>query len=453
MSISDKILGTIADIALDAVRERFQNTRAERQARAKLMAYLARQQHYNLNCSSAEEIDFQGLAEYIRYDLTNDVEKRIFGTRKEREVARQTIADKAAYYAQAKTGLSEKRARHLAVTAVDILRNFYRNNTDKDLLLVANEIEDTVITEMTAQHQLTNRIIESIDKKVESNNLLSIDKNLMLADNGQLNLVEKNICGFFAALSTKHSLSPYYGFTLDGPTRLKSTPLRPDAIKLYPPHLEFTATSFKLGGVPVTRLDSSLFSRAYRSQSPIEFDVVAAKKYLGDTLDPLQYEAEQFSGVHMVVKPPAFPQAFPCSVIVDEETIVNYLLLRTKRIEDDGTTVLSNDEQINFNFRVTLMLNTKTSNLSFTITPDNPSNVDSLKYRQFLQKAMSAKSIALKSLNDNTIFISSKSNLTPHNFEKLAIEIEFLKKLITIENYFHVTFSNFAPRFGCGSSH
>ncbi|MBP3479473.1 MAG: hypothetical protein J6K03_08340 [Oscillospiraceae bacterium] len=260
----------------------------------------------------------------------------------------------------------------------------------------------------------------------------------MLVDEGKLDVVEKNLSAFFAALSSEHDLIPYYGFAMEGQTRLKSIPLRPDAVELYPPHLEVTATAFKMGGTPIQRIDSNTFYRAYRSQSPIEFDVVTAKKYLGDILDPIQNEAEGLSGSHMVMNPPAFPVAFPCSVIVDGETIIDYLLLRTKRIEDDGTVIVTNDEQKNFNFKVTLMVNAETTSLNLMVTPVNPSNTESLHYRLFLKKAVSAKNIALKSLRHNAIIISSKANLLPHDWEKLDTEIEFLQRVVAIENYFQI---------------
>lgn len=441
MAVTDTILGFIADIGLDAAKGRYKITLDKLQARAELTDYLARQQKYMFDCSLNEEIDFEGLAEYIRYNLMDDVQNRLFGTKKERGIARQAIADKAAYYAQAKTGLSIERARYLAVAAVDILKNFYRSKTERDLLFVAAEVEDTIISEMTDQHKEICGRIDALDKKVEGSSLLSIDRNLTLANDGRLDVVEKNLSGFFSALNSNHDLRPYYGFAMDGQTRLKSIPLRPDAVEFYPPRLEVTATSFKLGGVPVQRVDSNTFSRAYRSQSLIEFDVAAAKKYLGDIPDPIQHEAERLPGAHMVMKPPSFPEAFPCSVIVDGETIVDYLLLRTKRIEDDGTAIVTNDEQENFNFKVTLMVNATTTNLNLTVTPVNPSNVESLKYRQFLKRAMYAKNLSLKSLKQNTIIISSKANLMPHDCEKLDIEIEFLQRVVVIENYFHVAFN------------
>lgn len=269
------------------------------------MDYLARQQKYKFDCSLDEEIDFEGLLKYIHDNLMVDVKNRLFGTRKEREVARQTIADKAAYYAQAKTKLSTAKARNLAFTAVDILRSFFRNKAERDLLFVAAEVEDTIISEMTEQHNGIMEKIVALEKKVEDSSLLSINKSQRLVDEGNVNIVEKNLSAFFATLSLDHKLKPYYGFAMDGQTQLKSIPLRPDAIELYPPHIEVTATSFKMRGVPLQRVDSSTFYHAYRSQSPIEFDVVAARKYLGDMLDPIQHEAEKLSGVHMVMTPPS----------------------------------------------------------------------------------------------------------------------------------------------------
>lgn len=46
---------------------------------------------YNINCPLEEEIDFEGLAGYICGDLMDDVKLRLFGTKKERGAARQTI--------------------------------------------------------------------------------------------------------------------------------------------------------------------------------------------------------------------------------------------------------------------------------------------------------------------------------------------------------------------------
>lgn len=439
MAITEKVIGVIADIGIDVAKEHFENKRLEAKAKEKLSEYLTRQEKYNFDCSLEEEIDFEGLAEYIHNDLIDDVKIRLFGRKQERGIAREAIADKAACYAQAKTKLSKERAKHLAVTAVDILRGFFRSKIDYSTLFAAAEIEDTVIDEMSEQHKKQDHKIDDLAKSVQDNSLLSIDKNVSLANSGEIDAVEKNAAAFFAGLGTTHVLTPYYGFTMDGVSYLKSIPLRPDAVELYPPHFEVTATAFKMGGILLPNVDASTFTRAYRTQSPIEFDVTTAQKYLGNVLDPIQHEAENLTGTHVVLKPPAFPPAFPCSVLIDGATAVEYLLLRTKRIEEDGTVIITNDEQNNFSFMVTLAANATTKNLSLAVTPNFPSNADSLNYRRFLKKAISAKHVELKSLDQNAVFISSKANLVPHGCEKLDVEIEFLEKIVAIETHYHIT--------------
>ena len=88
---------------------------------------------------------------------------------------------------------------------------------------------------------------------------------------------------------------------------------------------------------------------------------------------------------------------------------------------------------------VTLEVNTSMARLNLSITPNSPSNVDALNYRHFLKKATSANSIELKDLENNATFISAKVNLVPHNFENLDCEIEFLEKIVAIENHFHIS--------------
>ncbi len=50
-----------------------------------------------------------------------------------------------------------------------------------------------------------------------------------------------------------------------------------------------------------------------------------------------------------------FHRLFPCSIKVGGKTYFEYVLLRTKEILDDGTYIVTNDEQrnakVNFEFR------------------------------------------------------------------------------------------------------
>ena len=83
-------------------------------------------------------------------------------------------------------------------------------------------------------------------------------------------------------------------------------------------------------------------------------------------------------------------------------------------------------------------MNIRTNMLNLTVTPVNPSNTASLKYRRFLKKAMSACNISLKSLQQNEIIVSSKISLTLQDCERIDDEIEFLQKVVAIEEQFHI---------------
>ena len=438
MDVMGTCLSYIADIGVAAAKKQFNIKLDEKKARAALSNYMERQRKYNLNCSKDEEIDFEGLSKYICDELLDDVTIRLFGEKSEREAARQTIADRAALYAQANTKLSQKRARQLTFEAVDILSRYFRGNVPKELLLVAAEIEDVITSEMTEQHVEQTSKIDALSDKIDEGFLLSTDKNLALISEGKLEQVEKNFSTAFAAISSAHVLAPYYGFTMDGTKHFKSVPQCADATILYPPHFEIIGKEFRMEEQELSIIDANTFSRAYQSQIPIEFTVETAQKYLGDTLDPAQHEAEELNGKHIVIRPPAFPEAFPCSVIVDDESVIDYLLLRAKRIEDDGTAIFTNEEQENFSFNVMLAMNIASNTLNLTIAPMNPSNAASLRYRRFIKKAMAARNIALKSLQQNEVIVSSKINLTLQNCEQIDDEIEFLQKIVTIEDYFHI---------------
>lgn len=439
MAVTEKALGLIADIGIAAAKGYLKLRYDEVQAKKMLVDYLTRQEKYNIDCTLEEEIDFEGLAAYIRGSLMDDVQLRLFGTRQERGIARQTIADKAANYAHAETKLSEDRAKHLATTAVEMLRYFYRNHAERGLLYVAAEIEDTIISEVTNQGKEISDKVDALAQEVHDTSLLSIDRNVSLLTAGETDKIEKNLSTLFAGLSENHRLAPYYGFSTTDDLKLKSVPLLPNAEQLYPPHFEITAKAFTMNGTQLPNIDSNALARSYRSQSPIEFDVIAAKKYLGDVLDPFQHEAEKLAGSHVILKPPSFPKAFPCSVLIDGKTEVGYLLLRTKSIKEDGTFIITNDEQNNFKFRVVLEINTSTTTVNVSITPNGPSNAEFLSYKRFLRKAMLTKQIELKALEQNVILISSRNSLAPHDCKDIDGEIEFLEKIVVIEEYFHVT--------------
>lgn len=236
-----------------------------------------------------------------------------------------------------------------------------------------------------------------------------------------------------------HTLPHDFRFDRNERGQLISVPINDDALKRYPPRFVFSAKSVKMGDVVLTKIDDQILSQAYRHQIPISFDAVAVKKYLGEILDPSQAEAEDMAGTHVILNPPQFKKAFPCNVSIDGNVAVEYLLLRTKEILDDGTIVITNDEQKNFNFKVRMLIDFASNHFSFSVTPTEPTNYECLRYRIFLKKASVAERITVKSLAENMELFTT-GNLTPVDFDKLNNEIEFLEKVVVIERFFDVSF-------------
>lgn len=80
----------VAGLGLEAAKDRFKKKLDENRIRAALSEYVERQRKYNLLCSLAEEIDFQGLIEYISDNLLDVVNVRLFDPNKKREYKPET---------------------------------------------------------------------------------------------------------------------------------------------------------------------------------------------------------------------------------------------------------------------------------------------------------------------------------------------------------------------------
>lgn len=68
----------VAGLGLDAVKERGHDKLDEQKLRTELVNYIERQRKYNEMCTMANEIDFQGLVNYIQNNLLEQAGVRIF---------------------------------------------------------------------------------------------------------------------------------------------------------------------------------------------------------------------------------------------------------------------------------------------------------------------------------------------------------------------------------------
>lgn len=432
------VVDYLSNIGLEVVRDRIKDSAMETAARNRLREYLARQNKINKVCTREEEIDFEGLAKYILEDLIEDVKIRLFGGIAERARARDTILKKAISYAQSNTNLSNKRVQKIVKESVAILQGYYRSKVNRELLFVAAQIEDTISMRIDAAEQEISTRIDQVDSKVGAANLLSLDTNVALARAGNLAQVENDFSSALKAISSTHKLFPYYGYRMEGQDSLVSIPLTADAATMYPPRFNVTASSVRLGDTVINRIDDDVLSKSYRHQLPISMDVVTAKKYLGDVLDPSQKEAEEMTGAHVVMTPPPFPPAFPCSFSVNGVTYFDYVLLRTKEILDDGTVIISNEEQVNHPFDISMSYHHQSKQFSFSVHLRSPSNGELLKYYRFISSMACGGEMQIKALSQNEVIL--KGPATTADNTDYSFEIHFLEMVVEIEEAFDCSF-------------
>ena len=180
---------------------------------------------------------------------------------------------------------------------------------------------------------------------IRNNTVLSLDNSLNQIAVGNINDVENNLGSYMNAISSKHTLFPNFGFRMTKENKITSVALTEDAKIKYPEKFQITASNVKIGNRPITDTSSDILEQAYRHQLPIYLEVKNAQKYLGDSLDPIQREAEEMVGTTAIMRPPEFPKAFPCCVKIGEEIVAPYILLRLKEILDNEIRVITNDEQ------------------------------------------------------------------------------------------------------------
>ena len=433
-------------LCTDTITSKIKSSAEQQKINEKLEAYLSRKLKDNWFCTREEEIDFEGLANYIRGDLLADVEIRLFGKKQqERELARKRILEKAAIYASANTTLSRQRAQKMVSDVVEILNNLWHTKVPKELRMMSGEIVDEICLHQTEQ---TERVLSNLDhaqdsimQKIEGTSCLSAESNLLLMKNGQSEEAVKRMTAGLQALSATHPNPDFrIGFRTVGLNpEMYSIPISKEVAERYPPKLELTVTA-TLGGKPVSNLNSQNLNYSYRHQLPFVLNIISAKKYLGAYEDPFQFEAEREKGKKYALHPPAFPPAFPCSLIGDDKPILEYMLLRTKEILDDGTIIVTNEEQKNAAFRIAFRLHVPNNLFSFEFKPLTHTNKERLSMAQAFQAMSESSVIKLRLLDVGEDLACGK--LPPDFLEghqTLSEDVAIFKNIVDVEQYFENT--------------
>ena len=403
-----KVIDYVVSLGLEAVKDRIQTKHESRQVCDRLKAFILRQKKINWNCTREEEIDFGGLIEYIRTNFLEDVQMRLFGNKKERGIARNTIINSAISYSQTHTTLSRERAIWITEKAIDILHEFYKGKVNRELKFIAAQIEETV-AEVTAEQTKDiiqavksneEHVIGTLSDKLDNMGSMSFEKNMQRMRNEDIGQVEDTVSNFFNALGSTHILFPNYTYEYESKNRqFYSKPLSREALEKYPPRIVCTGT-IQMDGKYLNKFDDNTIDYANRHQLPITLNVVTAKKLLGEIDDPIQHEAENLIGESLTIPPKPFPPASPCSISLNGDVIFDYILLSTEEILDDGTVVMSNQKQKNCPFKIKMYANMKLGEMKYSFNTVEPTNEELL---QFL---------------------------------RIESEVDFLEKIVTIERYY-----------------
>lgn len=446
-----KIVDYIVSLGFDVVKDKVNSEIEAKQVRDRLKKFIENQQKINLKCTREEEIDFDGVANYIQTELLEDVQKRLFGNKTERGVARMEIIDKVISFSQAHTSFSRQRAIMITETAIDILRDFYKKKINREFKFIAAQIEDEfnmVISEQTNEItqlvQTSNEhVIETLSNKLESIGGMSIEKNMQLVRDGEIGKVENSVSNFLDAVKGMHELFPDYCYEYRSEIRqFYSKPVTKDAFNKYPPHIYCTGT-IQINGEEFKRLDANTIDYANRHQLPITLNVVSAKKLLGEMEDPVQHEADNLIGESITIPPKPFPPAYPCSISFDGNVMFDYILFRTKEILDDGTCIISNEEQENCPYIIKMFANIKTGKTLYSLEISEATNEELLYYLKVLERAVHSQSISIKVLSLGEELATGQLGNVDYKcgLDKIKTEIDFLEKIVTIERYFKDTIS------------
>ena len=446
-------MGLIKDyvftLGLDLIKEYCIDKRQASILQNRLDQYLEKECHFNFNCTLDEEYDFQAVASYLSSELHGQIYRRLFGPPEERHEAYETISTCVRAYANAHTKLGEKRAVELAEKAITILKAFFRQRINKDLLLTAAEITDHIDSALeqglssiaqvrTQNDQILNRINEFEANPASRLIMRSIEQ----VSSGDLAGVEDTLTNIARTLSNAapHPLPNHYRFDLkliNGNMEYRSIPLSPEAAKAYPPIIEISGP-IRIGNKHYDELTEELLDYSYRHQEPIFVNVTEARKLLGPYEDPVQHEAEELVGKEYPLPLKEFPPAMAYSMGFDDVPEFDYLLFRTKEILDDNTIVISNEAQKHFPFFITVFLNTEKCTVNVTFVLRSTQNKDRLRYVRIMKKVELRSELFIKCLENNTDLARGKLHKTNYrsSFDSLDDEISFLERITDIEAFF-----------------
>lgn len=471
LATAAEVSSYIADLACDAGVEKFKDHCDQSKLHKSVIEFIERHRKYHELGTLAEEFDFEGLLEYLKGDFVETVQRRCFvANKKERGKARDELENAAIVYAKANCPEAIDKVSRFVDISIDIIREFYKKRIDVSQWILADSIIDELDESIKDSEKSikfdnkknTDSVLEAVEKNAADrisweeqatkklaeiqasvNSSGSLDHIAVLAKTYKYDEMNELFGDALKTASSRHELFPYYGVDWRN-GRLVSVPLRKEATEKYPPR--FVCKGFgTVGGRKITNLNPSVIDYANRHQLKIILTTTEVEKYLGERRDPFSGEANTMVGSSFVIEPKPFPPAFPCSISVDDAVYYDYIELRTKEIMDDGTYVVTNDEQQNTNIHIELYFNLNDSHkrVTYTMSVKDGSYLDMLGYARMMRAASKGGFIEIKDLKRGEPFMAGKLDKfeCQTGFTSIDEEIDFLERICDIEKYYSVDIS------------
>lgn len=439
-TISEETINNVANLAYKIIEKKVEKKLDKKKLRSAINKYLERQKAYHEIATLAEEIDFQGLMEYISSECMDRACERCFSTNsKKRAAARDHIVSSACSYCGADSDEKRAKVSMIVCNCLDIIKNFYTKNFEIKDYIISAEIVDSVTENCENMLNPIKNEMMSMNKKLEDFNIYSPEAYGKLAKDGDLSEIEERMDLIFGRMSKEHPLYPAYGYRLRG-SNVFSYPISREAEKEYPPCYLCDGTIY-LGNQRirnVDRLPENIMTYADQHQLDLKMELHNVVKMLGDVVDPTQREAKELEGKVIVRHPKEFPPAMPCSIIVNEQVFFDYIELRIKEIWEDKIVLLDNSEQKNchvrFSFKAELAQN---GNVDFNIKTDGGSNQDLYKFVHFMEILSNGANIKIKNLAEDELLCSGIIKVASYDsgFPNIKEELSFLKNICDIERY------------------
>lgn len=430
----------IANMALETAKKKFEGKIDESRLKKAVYDFVESQKKYQEAVAVCDEIDYAGLMDFLSDKYLNLVVDRCFCVNpKQRKAAREEVVSAACSYCNANSAEAQKRVETIIYNCLDIIRNFFKSDVNVKEYLLAGDIVDGVTEVINEKLEPIQGNVSEINDSLKLLTIYSPEAYAKLAKNGNLEEIQNRFDSIFYSMNKQHPLYPDFGYQMRG-RELISWPLTQDAEKKYPPRYLCNGKLY-IGEQIISPGDVSkmdILDYADRHQLQLKLEMHDVVKLLGEREDPSQVEAKILEGQVIVREPKEFPPAIACSIIVKQETIFEYLELRTKEILDDGTYIIDNSEQKNCH--IYIMIRTKmmqNGRVDFTLNLNNASNQELLRYVQFMKSASEGIEVAVKVLSVGEILCSGIVNTASYNcgFVSIDEELQFLKDVCEIEKY------------------